>query len=100
MKCKQCSTQYTPHRFKGDVAGDQLQEHCLQCSLKLMRTARKYNMDTMFTRMKNKPELPEGTRKERQLTMQAHKDRIRKNAYLMRMAEKQIELISYEINHT
>jgi hypothetical protein len=100
MTCNKCGKHYTPHRFKGDVSGDQLQEHCLQCSLQLMHIARKYNMNTMFTRMKIKPELPEGTRKERQLVIQAHKDKIRYNAYLLRMAEKQIELISYEINHT
>tara|TARA_A100000171_G_scaffold31992_2_gene30380 strand:- start:17 stop:328 length:312 start_codon:yes stop_codon:yes gene_type:complete len=97
MTCNICGEQYQQHHYKGDVAGDQLQDHCLQCVRDLLESARKANMNSMWAKISNKPILPDGTRQERQAVIQRHKDNIALHAKLAKSAKKIIDAIDTRI---
>jgi hypothetical protein len=93
MICNSCDKDYPRHQYKGDVAGDQLQDHCLSCVRDLLESARKANMSSMWAKIGNKPVLPEGTREERKVVLQRHKDNIALHAKLAKTAKKIIDAI-------
>lgn len=97
MICNTCNQEYQRHLYKGDVAGDQLQDNCLTCVRDLLESSRKANMKSMWTQIGTKPILPEGTREERQAVIQRHKQRIATLAMLAKQAKKIIDTIDTRI---
>ena len=93
MICNSCEKDYPRHHYKGDVAGDKLQDHCLPCVRDLLESARKANMTSMWSKIGNQPQLPEGTREERKVVLQRHKDNIALHAKLAKTAKKIIDAI-------
>ena len=100
MTCHNCNTQFQPHRFKGEVAQDKLQDNCLTCAKELMESAKKSNMTSMWASMSYKPQLPEGTRQQRQAVMQRHKQRTSTYAKLAKQCQHMIDLIDYELRYS